>query len=216
MESIDGFEPARRRILEAALARAPFEGWTPVLIRRAAAEACVDRASAAAAFPGGVADLLRFWSLTLDEAMVAATAEPSFQSLRTREKVPTVIRSRLAALKPHKEAARRAAATLALPIFAPLGLKLAWSTADAVWRAMGDGSTDFNFYTKRATLMGVWTSTFARWLADDDDENVQAFLDRRIENVMQVEKLKSRIRDSGFDPEGMLGWLAKRRYPASR
>jgi hypothetical protein len=64
--------------------------------------------------------------------------------------------------------------------------------------------------------MGVWTSTFARWLADDDDENVQAFLDRRIENVMQVEKLKSRIRDSGFDPEGMLGWLAKRRYPASK
>ncbi len=83
---------------------------------------------------------------------------------------------------------------------------------------MGDPSTDFNFYSKRAILSGVWSTTFARWLGDDseDEAATKEFLAARIDNVMQFEKFKARLRDTGFDPEGMFGWLAKARYPERR
>lgn len=211
----DGFSGARAAVLAAALKRAPFEGWTRITMSRAAEDAGVRGAVLAAAFPKGVADLLELWSDELDLGVGQALAGPSAQGLKIREKVALGVRARLAALRPHKEAARRAAATLALPLYATLGSRLIWRTADAIWRGLGDRSTDFNYYTKRAILSGVWASTFARWLADDGagETATNEFLERRIDNVMQFEKVKARIRDSGFDPSAVLGALARIRYP---
>ncbi|MEZ5891622.1 MAG: COQ9 family protein [Parvularculaceae bacterium] len=212
----DGFEPVREAVLPALLAEAAFSGWTGSALDKAAGAAGVKTAALRAAFPGGIADALRYWSMTADEAMTAAMAGPDFAALKIREKVAFAVRTRLGQLRPHKEAARRAAATLALPVYGTLGAELAWKTADAVWRAMNDKSTDFNFYSKRAILSGVWLSTLARWLADDsaDEKPTEDFLAARIDNVMQIEKAKAKLRDLNFDPADPIAWLAKLRYPA--
>ncbi len=212
----DGFCAVRERILAALIDRAAFDGWTEAALQGAAAEAGASRAEAAAAYPRGAGDALKAWSMALDKAMLAAMATDAFAGLKIREKVAFAVRARLAAMRPHKEAARRAAATLALPQYAPLGAQLAWASADAVWRGLGDKSTDFNYYSKRSILTGLWTSVFARWLADDSDGEVatSAFLDARIENVMQIEKLKAKVRALNIDPKKPIEWLARLRYPA--
>lgn len=214
-ENIDGFEPARRRLLEAALIEAAFDGWNGAMIDKAARGAGLEPSVVAAAFPGGVRDLLRYWSIRADETMAEAMAGPDFAALKIREKVAFAVNARLDVLRPHKEAARRAAALLALPTSGMLGAQLAWKTADAVWRGLGDKSTDFNFYSKRGILTGVWTSTVARWLADDSDDEAatQAFLEARIANVMEIEKAKAQIRKLGLDPAAPIRALAKLRYP---
>ena len=214
-ENIDGFEPARRRLLDAALIEAAFDGWNGAMMDKAARAAGLEPGVAAAAFPGGVSDLLRYWSIRTDEAMAEAMAGPDFAALKIREKVAFAVNARLDVLRPHKEAARRAAALLALPTSGILGAQLAWKTADAVWRGLGDTSTDFNFYSKRGILTGVWTSTMARWLADDSDDEAatQDFLAARIANVMEIEKAKAQIRKLGLDPAAPIRALAKMRYP---
>lgn len=212
----DGFESVREKILEVALARAAFDGWTASMLEASAREAGIERAALKAAFPRGVRDILRFWSEQNDRAMLVAMAAPEFQTKKIREKVGFSVLTRLKNMSPSKEAARRAAALLALPTNGLLGPRLAWATADAIWRGLGDKSTDFNFYSKRGILAGVWTSTFARWLADDseDDAPTRAFLDARIDNVMQIEKAKARVREMGLDPAKPIEALAKLRYPA--
>jgi len=217
-ENIDGFEPARERLLSAALMEAAFEGWTPVMLDRAAAAAGIEPSAVAAAFPGGARDVLRYWSIRADEAMADAMAGPAFEGLKIREKVAFAVDARLDALRPHKEAARRGAALLALPTSGLLGARLAWKTADAIWRGLGDASTDFNYYSKRGILTGVWTSTFARWLGDEspDEAATRAFLDARIANVMEIEKAKARVRKLGLDPAAPIRALAKLRYPRGR
>jgi len=214
----DVFSPVRAAILAEVLKSAAFDGFTPLALERAAKAARLSKADLAAAFPGGAVDLLSWWSGEADRAAAAAIATPVAPPLKIREKVTRGIEARLAYLRPHKEAARRAAAFLALPHNAPQAARLVWATADAIWRAMGDPSTDFNFYSKRAILSGVWSTTFARWLGDDseDEAATKEFLAARIDNVMQFEKFKARLRDTGFDPEGMFGWLAKARYPERR
>ncbi len=217
-EGPDPFEPVRQKVLPEALKAAAFDGFTRQMLARAGAAAGATAAEIAAAFPYGSIDLLRYWSEEADRAAAAALAAESAGGLKIREKVALGLEARLAHLAPHKEAARRAAATLALPHHAPTAARLLWNTADAIWRAIGDSSTDFNFYSKRAILSGVWTSSLARWFADDSEgaADTKAFIRARIENVMQFEKFKARARDTGFDPEGMFGWLAKIRYPEGR
>lgn len=218
VENADGFETARAALLKAALVEAPFEGWTAAMMDNAAAAAGVAPAVREAAFPKGVRDLLRYWSQETDAAMRTAMEAPTFAGLKIREKVAFAVRARLDVLRPHKEAARRAAALTALPPYAVLGAELAWRTADAIWRGLGDRSTDFNFYSKRGILTGVWTSTFARWLADDEEDEAAtlAFLDARIDNVMQIEKAKAQVRKLGLDPAAPIRALARLRYPESR
>jgi ubiquinone biosynthesis protein COQ9 len=101
-------------------------------------------------------------------------------------------------LRPHKEAARRAAAFLSLPPNLALAGTLVYRTVDAMWRATGDTSTDFNFYTKRAILAGVWSATLMRWFNDhsDDESETEKFLVARIENVMQFERLKAQVNEA--------------------
>ncbi|MBK8839816.1 MAG: COQ9 family protein [Hyphomonadaceae bacterium] len=76
------------------------------------------------------------------------------------------------------------------------GPKGLWAAADAIWIALGDKSTDFNWYTKRTILSGVLGSTLAAWIGTDDEAQIDAFLDRRIENVMQFEKFKGQVKDA--------------------
>ena len=211
------FDAEGRAILTALLRRAAFEGWTGRALEAAARDAGQSPAMLAAAFPAGPADALRAWSMEADAAMLDAMASPDFAGLKIREKVAFAVRARLAFLRPHKEAARRAAATLALPIHAALAADLAWKTADAIWRGLGDTSTDFNFYSKRGILTGVWLSTLAHWLGDDseDEASTSAFLGARIGNVMQIEKFKGKVRELNIDPAKPLEWLAKLRYPAA-
>ncbi len=214
----DGFEAARKAILPKALEMAAFDGWTGLMLDSAAREAGFGngalRATVRTAFPAGVVDLIAYWSALCDDEMRAAMQAPDFAGLKIREKVTFAVRARIDALRPHKEAARRAAAHLALPQNAARGAKLAWATSDAIWRGLNDKSTDFNFYSKRAILTGVWTSTFARWLADDSEDEAAtgAFLDARIENVMQIEKFKAQMRKTGFDPSAPIAFLARLRY----
>ncbi|MEO1251729.1 MAG: COQ9 family protein [Pseudomonadota bacterium] len=214
----DGFEDARGALLESALMRAPFEGWNAAMVANAAQDSELKEGLADAAFPGGVWDLLQYWSQLADDAMAAAMTEPGFSELRIREKVAAAVLARIDYLRPHKEAFRRAAALLATPPMAPRAARLSWKSADAVWRGLNDKSTDFNFYTKRAILVGVLASTLARWLGDDspDEAPTKAFLDARIDNVMQFEKAKAQARKLGLDPAAPFRALAKLRYPSAR
>lgn len=217
-EFSDPFDDVRKRLLPAALDAAVFEGFTPLMLANAAKAAGVSGAELAAAFPAGALGLVEFWSSMADRASAEALKAEGAAGLKVREKVALGVEARIAYLRPHKEAARRAAAFLAFPLNAPAGARLVWNAADAIWRAMDDPSTDFNFYSKRAILSGVLTSTLARWFADDSEGEAETkkFLRARIENVMQFEKLKAKARDKGFDAEGMFGWLAKMRYPEGR
>ena len=214
----DAFDPLRKAVLEEALTQAPFDGWTALMLRRAGASAGADRGTMKVLFPDGVRDCLRFWSELLDASMLDAMQGADFKALKIREKVAFSVRARLADMRPHKEAARRAAALFALPSYAGLAARLSWRIADTIWRGLGDMSTDINFYSKRAILSGVWTTTFTRWLGDDseDEQATMHFLDRRIDNVMQIEKVKAKIRNSDIDLAAPLNVLSRLRYPGGR
>jgi len=184
-------------VLADALPLVPFEGFTERVLQQAASEAGVSRDLLARLFPDGPLSLVEAFSDYADAEMRRQLGRAKLSDLKVRERIVMAVRTRLAVLRPHKEAARRAAAFLTLPPHAATGLKLLYRTVDEIWRGIGDTSTDFNFYTKRAILAGVYSATLLRWFSDqsDGEEVTEAFLQRRIDEVMRFEKFKAKIRE---------------------
>jgi ubiquinone biosynthesis protein COQ9 len=204
-ERIDD-QTAREAVLAAALPHAAFDGFTDSVLQKAATEAGVK--DVARLFENGPISLVEFYSTWADAQMEAKLAATDLKAMKIRERIAAAVKARLSVLAPHKEAARRAAALLSLPMHAALGAKLVYRTVDAMWRAAGDTSTDFNFYTKRGILAGVYGSTAMRWFNDagEDEKATDEFLAARIENVMQFEKFKAKAKDALANFPAFANW----------
>ena len=189
-------EDIRQKLLEAALAHVPFDGWSDKTLRLAAGECGVDVALARAVFPRGGVDLALAYHALGDAEMAARLAAMDLSALRYRDRIATAIRTRLDLAD--LELVRRGTTLFSLPQHAADGARAIWGTADRIWTALGDTSQDVNWYSKRATLAAVYGATVLYWLGDTSDGHQATwdFLDRRIDGVMQVEKLKARVREN--------------------
>lgn len=189
----------KERLVESALPHVAFDGWSEASFEAAVSDSGVNPVVAQAVCPRGAVDLAIAFHEQGDAKMVAALAEADLEEMRFRDRVAFAVRQRLE-LCEDKEAVRRGSTLFALPKYAPTGSKLIWGTADAIWTALGDTSDDINWYSKRATLSAVYGATVLYWLGDDSEghEATWAFLDRRIENVMQFEKAKAAFNKSPF------------------
>lgn len=205
----------REKILAEALAHVAFDGWHDKTLKAAAEKVGASDAELKAAFPRGVADALLFFSSEADRQATETIEAADLKSMRVRERVTFAVRQRIEAVMKHKEAARRGAAVFALPQHTIDGATAIYRTVDALWRAVGDTSADFNFYTKRALLSGVFTTTMLYWFADnsEDADDTWKFLDRRIADVMQIEKVKSQVFKFAETLPNPLTILGALRYP---
>lgn len=215
--------PAEMTLDELRLALAPlvpahavFDGWGDKALGMAAAELGAPAGRARLCFPRGAPDMIDSWFDSIDRGMALAFPLERIEAMKVRERIRALVMYRLEACAPHKEALRRALAILAQPQYLPLAARLGWRAADRMWRIAGDRATDFNHYSKRALLIGIYASTTLIFLDDDRDDlaETRAFLDRRIDDVMNFEKLKAQWRGSRERLPSLSRFLGRLRYPA--
>ena len=213
MDEPSPLEQLRQRLALAVGENAVFDGWSRAAVDAAADQLGVDRAQARLAMPKSPADMVDVYIKGVDRELEQRLPPEQLASLKIRERIRTLVWTRLEIMGPAREAVRRATAILAMPQNVPLGARIGWRSADLMWRLAGDTSTDFNHYTKRMTLGAVYASTLLAWLDDNSADwiDTAAFLDRRIDNVMQFEKWKAQWREQEhFSVSRFLGRL---RYP---
>jgi ubiquinone biosynthesis protein COQ9 len=188
----------KQKLLMRALVHVPFDGWSQALLEQAATEIDVDSSYGWRLFPKGPLEAVAYWSDLLDQEMLKAL--PSAEGLKVREKVALGVKARLNLLIPHREAARKTATYLAYPLHMGDASRLLYQTVNAIWYYAGDTSTDYNFYTKRGLLTWVYSSTFLYWLRDYSEgyRDTEAFLDRRIDEVLSLPKIPQKIAQTFF------------------
>jgi ubiquinone biosynthesis protein COQ9 len=198
-------------VAEAAI----FDGWSDAALVSASEAAGVDPALARLAFSGGAIAMIEAWAASVDAKMEAAFDREVLAQMPIRERIRALVWFRLETVMGLEEALRRALAIQAMPQNIVRTAKLGWASADTMWRLAGDTATDYNHYTKRAILAGVYGATLAAFVDDSSEgkADTRAFLDRRIEGVMKFEKAKAKwlAPRERFDPVRFLGRL---RYPA--
>ena len=198
-------------------AHAAFDGWTTEALEQAAASADIDPAIARLAFPGGAADMIDAWFASVDTAMLDHLPPEVLAAMKVRNRIAALVNARLKIVGADIEALRRALAVLALPQNLARAVRLDWRAADAMWRAAGDVATDFNHYSKRTILGTVYVATVIAMMADDSEGRVdtQAFLERRIGNIMQFEKFKARFSHSTPERISLGRFVGRLRYPVT-
>lgn len=208
-------ERLRRQLALAVGENAVFDGWTRAAVDSAAQQLGIDSAQARLAMPKSQAGMIDVYIQEVDRALEAYFTPERLAPLKIREKIRSLVWRRLEIMAPAREAIRRALAILAMPQNLPLALRVSWRSADLMWRIAGDSSTDFNHYTKRMTLGAVYGSTLLAWLDDDSEgwADTAAFLDRRIDDVMKIEKLKANWRGSSERRLSLTRFLGRLRYP---
>ena len=207
-------EKLRRELALAVGENAVFDGWTVKAVDSAAAQLGLNPLQSRLAMPKGQAAMIDTYIQEVDRGLEAWFTPERVATLKIREKIRALIWRRLEIMGPAREAVRSALAILAMPQNIPLALRISWRSADLMWRIAGDNSTDFNHYTKRMTLAAVYGSTLLVWLDDQSEDwaETAAFLDRRIEDVMKIEKLKAEWR--GSDQRlSVSRFLGRLRYP---
>ncbi|HET9336405.1 MAG TPA: COQ9 family protein [Sphingomicrobium sp.] len=205
--------------LELALAvgeNAAFDDWTPRAVESAAAQRGIDQAQARLAFPKNQAEMVDAYIQGVDSAMAAHFTPERITELKVRERIRALIWYRLEVMAPAREAVRTGLSILAMPQNLPLALRIGWRSADLMWRLAGDTATDYNHYTKRLILSGVYGSTLLAWLDDQSEAWAEtgAFLDRRLADVMRFEKWKASWRGNELYRPSITRFLGRLRYPA--
>ncbi len=193
-EAGDPLDPARDRIVLAALPNVPFDGWSWRCLRAAAKAEGLDETMAERVFPHGPVDAVVHFAALADRRLAEEAKAADLAAMRFTQRIAWLVRRRLEAWSDHREAVRRAIGLLALPGRAAAAARSTWRTADAIWYAAGDSSTDFSFYTRRVTLGAVYAATLLCWLDDKSESSTVTweFLDRRLAGVGQIGKLRAK------------------------
>ena len=215
-EQADHYKATRTAILKVALPNVVFDGWTDALLAQAARDAGISEGEVLLAFPNGASDLIDYFMLDGDRRMEGALFKRGLNNLGVTAKIELALRLRLEVDTANREALRRAVTLLVLPISAASGARALYRTVDRIWRVVGDTSTDFNFYTKRAILAGILSATTSQWFADQSEGYAEtwAFLERRMQDVAKIERAKGLAQKTARlfpDPLRLLGWLRYRR-----
>lgn len=215
MDKVSPLEQWRRRLALGVGENAVFDGWTAKVVDSAAAGLGIDPVKARLAMPKRQAAMIGLYIEAVDRALAKDLPAKALAKMKIRERIRALVWHRLEIMGPAREAVRSALAILAMPQNLPLALKLSWRSADLMWRLAGDSSTDFNHYSKRMTLSAVYASTLVAWLDDDSEGWMEtgAFLDRRIDNVMQFERWKAGWRGNADQRLSVTRFLGRLRYP---
>ena len=196
-------------------ANAAFDGWNVEAVGAAADTLGIEHSIAELAFADGPFAMIDAWFAHIDRTMLLRLPAETLAAMPIRQRIASLVQARLELLAPNREALRRALAILAMPQNVRRAAKLGWRAADAMWRAAGDTATDYNHYTKRGILAGVYAATVTVFLNDDSDgwAETRAFLDRRIEGIMRFEKTKAQLLGRGIHKPSLSRFIGRLRYP---
>ena len=201
----DWAQATEQALLDEALKLAPVHGWTRRTATLAGQALGMSQGETELLVPHGPTDLAALLSRRHDARTLAALADVHASNLKIRERIRRAVEARLDASASDEPALRRWMGFLALPPNLPLGSRLAWESADVLWRWAGDEATDENHYSKRALLAGILSGAVTIRMTQGRKEALD-FVDRRIDDVMRFEKWKA---TTDFRPSRWLNQMAE-------
>ncbi|GAB4817878.1 hypothetical protein N2152v2_004924 [Parachlorella kessleri] len=201
----------RLHLLEASLQHVAQLGWSAAALAAGAADVGLSPSSAGL-LARGEAELVEYFNARcnhdLEERLRAMESE--LGSMKTTEKVRTGVKLRLEMNAPYINSWAQALSLQARPDSAARALQQRMDIADIIWHAAGDKSTDFNWYTKRTLLLGVYSATELYMLTDSSPgfADTWAALDRRLADVLQLGRAVRGVASLAEEAGSLLAQLA--------
>ncbi|KAF9434242.1 Ubiquinone biosynthesis protein coq9, mitochondrial [Entomortierella beljakovae] len=209
--SSNGPKGTPEAILRSALTFVPHHGWTTLSITKAA-ESMGYPPIIHGMFPKGGADLIDFF---LQDCLnrLPLELEGRMEGLKTQEKIRLGTLTRLGMIAPYIDRWPEALAIMGQPSNVPMSLNHLAKIVDEIWYLAGDTSADMNWYTKRASLAGIYTTTELYMTTDKTPnyEATQKFLDRRFVDAATLGKATNEVLQiAEFGAKSVFGILSSK------
>ena len=204
------YREPERTILSSALAHVPTLGFTKEALSLGAKEAGYLEVSTNL-FPKGTFDLVMYHLVTQRLGLKDRIQFPD-EKMGVGRKVRSLVMERLRANADAGVVPRwqEALAIMSLAENIPASLKELGALSDEVWFLSGDTAVDSSWYTKRASLAGIYAATEVFQTTDQstDFKDTEEFLDRRLEELRTVGGVVSGTLEwAGFQAGAMVNLL---------
>ena len=187
----------RLEILKDAKKHLIFNGWNDNIFKKIVKERKYKEEEMRALFPKGYRSILELYLSNVDQEMTEACKKIDFIRMRTHERVGEIILMRLKIYEKDKNLVKQTFFTLMLPHHTKIATSSLYHTVDQIWYLAGDHSTNFNFYTKRAILAGLYSSTVLYWMNGNHTlEQTKKFINNQLKKVSRIPKATERIRSA--------------------
>ncbi len=185
----------RNDILNLAKKNLIPNGWNKNLVNLIAKEKKFSKSQIISLFPEGYKSILEFYISSTDQDMINQCKKLDLIRMKTSDRVCQIIKKRFEINQKEKKIIKKTLFYLTLPQNSKLATNSLYKTVDNIWYIAGDNSTDFNFYTKRAILSVIYTSTIFYWIFRDKDlDQTEKFLKNQLSKLSKVPKIKEKIK----------------------
>ena len=145
-------------------------------------------------FPDGNVDLIKFVLEQLNSELEDYCKNIDLIRLPIHKRIKKVLLSKIFLLNKDKLFYKNIFLNLLIPKRHFSLPKQLYNSVDQIWFIVGDSSVDFNFYTKRLILSGIYLRIMLFFFNNDDQGDLEKILDENLKRVSKIPEIKSKLK----------------------
>ena len=145
-------------------------------------------------FPQGNIDLIKFALEQLNNDLEVYCRQIDLIRLPVHKRIREVLLSKISLMNKDKSFYRSIFLNLLIPKKNFSLSSQLYNSVDQLWFIAGDSSTDFNFYTKRLILSGIYSRVMLFFFNNNNQEELEKILDESLKRVSKIPEIKSKLK----------------------
>ncbi len=145
-------------------------------------------------FPEGNIDLIKFTLEQLNKELEEYCKKIDLIRLPVHKRIKKVLLSKISLMNKNKLFYRSIFLNLLIPKKNFSLSNQLYNSVDQIWFIAGDSSTDFNFYTKRLILSGIYSRVILFFFNNNNQEELENILDESLKRVSKIPEIKSKLK----------------------
>ena len=168
-----------------------IEGWSSDIFLKLQKQK-IDKNDLFYLFQNGYKDLLEYALQDINEKLEHKLKKINLINFPINKRIKKILLLRFDILNEEKKFYKKTFNHLLLPTNNKISKKSLYNSVNIMWYLAGDNSTDFNFYTKRLILSGIYTNALFIFFSKDI-MYVEQNLDKNLKRISKIPKIKERI-----------------------
>lgn len=145
-------------------------------------------------FPEGNIDLIKFTLEQLNKELEEYCKKIDLIRLPVHKRIKKVLLSKISLMNKNKLFYRSIFLNLLIPKKNFSLSNQLYNSVDQIWFIAGDSSTDFNFYTKRLILSGIYSRVILFFFNNNNQKELENILDESLKRVSKIPEIKSKLK----------------------
>ena len=168
-----------------------IEGWSPDIFLKLQKQN-IDKNDLFYFFQNRYKDLLEYALRDINVKLENKLKKINLINFPINKRIKKILLLRFDILNEDKEFYKKTFNHLLLPTNNKISKKSLYNSVNTMWYLAGDNSTDFNFYTKRLILSGIYTNALFVFFSKDI-KDVEENLDINLKRISKIPKIKEKL-----------------------